>query len=365
VSAPLVVRVDLGTRSYDIVIGEGLLDDPSSWQGVGVPDGLALIVTNTTVAPLHADRVARALAPSFGSVGVLALPDGEAHKVWPSVERIVDELLRRGADRRATIVALGGGVVGDLAGFAAACYMRGIGYVQVPTTLLAQVDSSVGGKTAINHPLGKNMIGAFHQPRRVIADIGSLRTLPRREFVAGLAEVIKYGVIADDVFLGWIEANLEAVLAGDGGALGHVVACSARIKAQVVSQDEREAGARELLNFGHTFGHAIEAGLGFGSWLHGEAVGCGMVLAARTASRLDLLSQPQARRIEELVARTGLPVVPPPLPSARWLELMRHDKKARGGSIRLVLPDGAGSGRTLPVDEALIRSVIESATPAA
>ena len=364
-SDPLLVRVDLAERSYDIVIGDGLLDAPSSWEGIGAADALALIVTNTTVAPLYADRVARAMAASFASVGVLALEDGEAYKVWPSVERIVDELLRRGADRRATIVALGGGVVGDLAGFAAACYMRGVGYVQVPTTLLAQVDSSVGGKTAINHPLGKNMVGAFHQPRRVIADIGSLRTLPRREFVAGLAEVIKYGVMADDEFLAWIEARLEAVLGADAAALGHVVASSARIKAKVVSGDEREAGARELLNFGHTFGHAIEAGLGFGAWLHGEAVGCGMVLGAMTACRLGLVSQAQAQRIEAVIARAGLPVRPPPMPADRWLELMRHDKKARGGTIRLVLPDGAGSARTLPVDEAVIRSVIDAATPAA
>jgi 3-dehydroquinate synthase len=362
VSEPTVVRVELGARSYDILIGDGLLDLPAAWEGIAARDASALIVTNTTVAPLFGDRVARSMAPSFASVGVLALDDGEAYKVGPSVERIVDELLRRGADRRATVVALGGGVVGDLAGFAAACYMRGIGYLQVPTTLLAQVDSSVGGKTAINHPLGKNMIGAFHQPRRVIVDIGSLRTLPRREFVAGLAEVIKYGAIADDEFLAWIEARLDAVLAADGAALGHVVATSARIKAQVVSMDEREAGARELLNFGHTFAHAIEAGLGFGTWLHGEAVGCGMVLAVRTACRLGLVSQAQAQRIETVIRRAGLPVAPPAMPTDRWIELMRHDKKARGGTIRLVLPDGAGSGRTQAVDEGLIRSVIESAS---
>jgi 3-dehydroquinate synthase len=236
--------------------------------------------------------------------------------------------------------------------------------VHVPTTLLAQVDSSVGGKTAINHPLGKNLIGAFHQPRRVIADIATLNTLPRREFVAGLAEVIKYGAIADERFFAWLETNLGALLAGDAAALGHAVVSSARIKAQVVSADERESGARELLNFGHTFGHAIEAGLGFGTWLHGEAVGCGMVLGAKAACRLGLVSAEQAGRIERLVASAGLPVVPPPLATDRWLELMRHDKKARGGSIRLVLPDGAGSGRTVPVEESLIRSVLESAASA-
>ena len=228
---PVVVRVDLSTRSYDIVIGVDVLDAPSSWEGIGAADSLALIVTNTSVAPLYADRLARTLRPMFAEVGVLALADGEAYKVWRSAELIIEELLRRGADRRATVVALGGGVVGDLAGFAAACYMRGVDCVQVPTTLLAQVDSSVGGKTAINHPLGKNMIGAFHQPRRVIADIAALRTLPRREFIAGLAEVIKYGVIADDSFFSWIETNLAALLAGDAAAIGYAVECSVRIKA--------------------------------------------------------------------------------------------------------------------------------------
>ena len=361
-SEPAVVRVELASRSYDIVIGVDVLDARSSWEGLGDRQALALIVTNATVAPLYADRLARLLRPSFAEVGVLALADGEAHKVWSSVEAIVDELLRRGADRRATVVALGGGVIGDLAGFAAACYMRGVDCVQVPTTLLAQVDSSVGGKTAINHPLGKNMIGAFHQPRRVIADIATLATLPRREFIAGLAEVIKYGAIADDPFFVWLEGNLGALLAGDAAALSHAVGSSARIKARVVSADEREAGARELLNFGHTFGHAIEAGLGFGTWLHGEAVACGMVLGAKAACRLGLVSEAQAGRIERLVASAGLPVAPPSMSIDRWLELMRHDKKVRGGAIRLVLPDGAGSGRTVPVEEGLIRSVIESAT---
>jgi len=362
---PVVVRVDLATRSYDIVIGVDVIDAPSSWHGIGAADSLALIVTNTTVAPLYADRLVRTLQPLFAEVGVLALADGEAYKVWRSAESIIEELLRRGADRRATVVALGGGVVGDLAGFAAACYMRGVDCVQVPTTLLAQVDSSVGGKTAINHPLGKNMIGAFHQPRRVIADVAALRTLPRREFVAGLAEVIKYGAIADDSFLSWIETNLAALLAGDAAAIGYAVECSARIKARVVSADEREAGMRELLNFGHTFGHAIEAGLGFGTWLHGEAVGCGMVLGTKAARRLGLVSEAQAARLEQLIASAGLPVAAPAMSTERWLELMRHDKKARGGAIRLVLPDGPGSGRTVPVEEGLIRAVIESTASAA
>jgi 3-dehydroquinate synthase len=359
-----IVRVDVPDAAYDIVVGTGMLDAPSSWHGLGRPDALALVVTNTTVAPLFADRVVSTLRPLFAGVSMLALPDGEVHKVWSSVEAIIDELLRRGADRRATVVALGGGVVGDVAGFAAACTMRGIDCIQVPTTLLAQVDSSVGGKTGINHPLGKNMIGAFHQPRRVIADVATLRSLPRREFVAGLAEVVKYGAIADDAFLAWIEASLGALLAGDEAAIAHAVRRSCELKAQVVAADEREAGLRELLNFGHTFGHAIEAGLGFGTWLHGEAVGCGMVLAARTSVRLGLVDEARAARIERLVASAGLPVSPPDMSADRWIELMRHDKKARGGAIRLVLVDGPGRGRTLAVDESLIRSVIASSAAA-
>ena len=360
-----VVRVDLPEGAYDIVVGTNLLDFPATWKGLGRADGIALIVTNTTVAPLYATRIASALAPLFRQVGVLELRDGEVHKVWGSVEAIVEGLLDRGADRRATIVALGGGVVGDIAGFAAACYMRGIDCIQVPTTLLAQVDSSVGGKTGINHPLGKNMIGAFHQPRRVVADVATLRTLPRREFVSGLAEVIKYGAIADDSFLTWIEANLGALLAGQEAAIAHAVVRSCEIKAHVVAADERESGVRELLNFGHTFGHAIEAGLGYGTWLHGEAVACGMVLGARSSQRLGLIDEAQARRIERLVGAAGLPVSPPAMPVDRWIDLMRRDKKTRGGAIRLVLLDGPGSGKTIAVEESLVRSVIESTAPAA
>ncbi|HMT18327.1 MAG TPA: 3-dehydroquinate synthase, partial [Ottowia sp.] len=273
------VRIDLGERSYPILIGAGLLDDADAFQAV--PAGSdAFIVTNATVGPLYAERLARALAGRHRQVRLIALPDGEQHKGWESLNAIFDTLLGHGADRKTVLYALGGGVVGDMTGFAAACYMRGVPFVQVPTTLLAQVDSSVGGKTAINHPLGKNMIGAFHQPLAVVCDLRVLATLPARELSAGLAEVIKYGPIHDMAFFDWIEAHIDALRACEPAALAHAVERSCQIKADVVGQDERESGLRAILNFGHTFGHAIEAGLGYGAWLHGEAVGAGMVMAA-------------------------------------------------------------------------------------
>jgi 3-dehydroquinate synthase len=264
-----LVRIALGERSYDIRIGAGLLEAPATWQGLPAAAS-ALIATNDVVAPLYARRLRAALAPHYRSVFEVVLPDGEEHKDWATLNRIFDALLANGCDRRTVLFALGGGVVGDMTGFAAASYMRGVPFVQVPTTLLAQVDSSVGGKTAINHPLGKNMIGAFYQPQRVVCDLDVLDTLPPRELSAGLAEVIKYGPIADLEFLGWIEANIEALLRRDRAALAHAVRRSCEIKAAVVGEDEREAGLRAILNFGHTFGHAIEAGLGYGEWLHGS-----------------------------------------------------------------------------------------------
>jgi 3-dehydroquinate synthase len=252
-----------------------------------------------------------------------------------------------------------------MAGFAAACYMRGVPFVQVPTTLLAQVDSSVGGKTAINHPLGKNMIGAFYQPQRVLCDLATLATLPAREFAAGLAEVIKYGPIADADFLDWIEAHLDALLARDGAALVHAVRRSCEIKAAVVGSDERESGLRALLNFGHTFGHAIEAGMGYGAWLHGEAVACGMVLAADLSAELGLVDAAFVRRLRALLERTGLPVVPPALPPERWLALMRLDKKAEAGEIRFVLIDRPGHAIVRPAPDAAVLEVLARHTPAA
>jgi 3-dehydroquinate synthase len=260
------------------------------------------------------------------------------------------------------LFALGGGVVGDVTGFAAASYMRGVPFVQVPTTLLAQVDSSVGGKTAINHPLGKNMIGAFYQPMRVIADLDTLDSLPPREVAAGLAEIIKYGPISDEPFLDWIEANLDALVARDKAALAHAVRRSCEIKAWVVGQDEREGGLRAILNFGHTFGHAIEAGLGYGEWLHGEAVGCGMVLAADLSARLGLIAPAYAQRLERLIARAGLPVRAPVLGAARYLELMRLDKKAEGGEIRFVVIESPGRAGVRAASDALVAEVIAAHT---
>jgi len=352
--------------SYDILIGQGLLAASATWAGLPRAR-LALIVTNTTVDALYGDSLAEALAPHYARVERLALPDGESHKDWATLNLIFDRLLELEADRKTLLFALGGGVVGDITGFAAACYMRGVPFVQVPTTLLAQVDSSVGGKTAINHPLGKNMIGAFHQPQRVVCDLDTLGSLPARELSAGLAEAIKYGPIADAGFLEWIESELPALLARDPEALAHAVRRSCEIKAEVVGADERESGRRAILNFGHTFGHAIEAGLGFGQWLHGEAVGCGMTMAARLSHRLGLMAAADVQRLNRLVQTAGLPVVAPRLAApgsdetGRWLELMAVDKKAEAGSIRYVLIDGLGRAVLRPVPEGDVRAVIAEA----
>jgi 3-dehydroquinate synthase len=353
------VHIHLGDRSYPILIGAGLLSAPSTWADL--PKGSsALIVTNTTVAPLYAQAVQAALAPHFAQVHVLALPDGEAHKGWEALNQIFDLLLTQACDRRTVLVALGGGVVGDMTGFAAACYMRGVPFVQVPTTLLAQVDSSVGGKTAINHPLGKNMIGALYQPERVICDLSTLQSLPGRELSAGLAEVIKYGPIADMGFLDWIEAHLDALLARDPAALAWAVQRSCQIKADVVGQDEREGGLRAILNFGHTFGHAIEAGLGFGEWLHGEAVGCGMVMAAHLSERLGLVDAAFVQRLTRVIERAGLPTVGPALGVDTYVHHMRVDKKAQAGDIRFVLIDGPGRAVVRGAPDALVADVLRA-----
>jgi 3-dehydroquinate synthase len=351
------VPIELGDRSYPIEIGTGLLADPATWARVpAAADGV--IVTNSTVAPLYAQQLRRAIASRHQRVELVVLPDGEEHKNWQTLNQVFDALLQRGCDRKTVLYALGGGVVGDMTGFAAACYMRGVPFVQVPTTLLAQVDSSVGGKTGINHPLGKNMIGAFHQPRLVVCDLDTLQTLPPREFSAGLAEVIKYGPIADTEFLDWVEANIDSLMRRDQAALAHAVKRSCEIKAWVVGQDERESGLRAILNFGHTFGHAIEAGLGYGEWLHGEAVGCGMVMAMQLSQRLGLVDVAWVRRVTELLHRAGLPVVGPALGPDRYLELMRGDKKSEAGQIRFVLihRPGTATVRTAPDD--LVRQVI-------
>ncbi len=353
------VPVKTAERSYDILIGPGLLGLPDALAGLP-PATTACIVTNTTVAPLYAQQVESTLRSRFGKVITVVLPDGEAHKDWGTLNLIFDRLLAEACDRRTLLVALGGGVVGDMTGFAAACYMRGVSCLQIPTTLLAQVDSSVGGKTAINHPLGKNMIGAFHQPLRVLCDLDTLDSLPQRELIAGLAEIIKYGPIADARFLDWIEANLDALLARDRGALTHAIKRSCEIKAQVVGQDERENGLRAILNFGHTFGHAIEAGLGYGRWLHGEAVGCGMVLASDLSVRLGLMPDAFLARMRHLVERAGLPVRAPAWSVQRYLDLMQVDKKAEGGLIRFVVIESLGQATLREAPHDVLAAVLRA-----
>jgi len=358
------VPIELAERSYPIVIGTSLLDEPDTWSSVPA-SAQALIVTNTTVAPLYAHRLERVLAARHSAVHLLALPDGEQYKDWRTLNLIFDALLKQACDRKTVLYALGGGVVGDMTGFAAASYMRGVPFVQVPTTLLAQVDSSVGGKTAINHPLGKNMIGAFYQPRLVVCDIETLATLPQREFSAGLAEVIKYGPIADMAFLEWLEANIGGLMKRDTGLIAHAVKRSCEIKAWVVGQDEREAGLRAILNFGHTFGHAIEAGLGYGEWLHGEAVGCGMVMAMHLSQALGLVDQAFVDRLTALLRAAGLPVIAPRLGADRYLELMRVDKKAEAGELKFVVIDQPGSAALRGAPDALVRDVIDRCSAAA
>jgi 3-dehydroquinate synthase len=329
------LAIDLGDgRSYPILIGPGLLDDAGLVSRL-VPGRETLVVTNRTVAPLYLDRVLAALADR--RVAALELPDGEQYKTLAGVESIFDALVAAGLHRDGSIVALGGGVVGDMAGFAAACYQRGIACAQLPTTLLAQVDSSVGGKTGVNHASGKNLIGAFHQPCAVIADTRTLLTLPRREFQAGLAEVIKYGLLGDAGFLDWIEQHLDALLELDMPALETAIHRSCAAKARIVAADEREQGPRALLNLGHTFGHAVETATGYGTWLHGEAVGLGMLVAAEMSARLGWLSRPDVERVRALLDRAGLPVAAPRIGAARAGELMGMDKKVKGGRLRLVL----------------------------
>jgi 3-dehydroquinate synthase len=302
-----------------------------------------LLASNTTVAPLYAEQV-RAGLPDRRIVDV-RLPDGEQYKTLEYVSRVLDVLVSNRFGRDAMVVALGGGVVGDLAGFAAACYLRGISFAQIPTTLLAQVDSSVGGKTGVNHPGGKNLIGAFHQPSVVFADTATLRTLPPRELRAGLAEVVKYGLVFDLSFLDWIESNLDRLLALDDAALAHAIHRSCELKADVVRRDERESGDRALLNLGHTFGHAIETATGYTEWLHGEAVAAGMLVAADMSSRIGMLPLADVQRVRDLLQRIGLPVDAPKFGSARALDYMRMDKKVQSGRIRLVLLEKLGRAR--------------------
>ncbi|RPI46536.1 MAG: 3-dehydroquinate synthase [Betaproteobacteria bacterium] len=336
------LRVSLGERSYPILIGEGLLNQPELLLP-HMPQKSAAVVTNTTIGALYLEAFVRGLRRQGVDTITIVLPDGEEHKNWQTLNTVFDRLLEARCERGTTLIALGGGVIGDIGGFAAATYQRGIPFIQIPTTLLAQVDSSVGGKTAINHPLGKNMIGAFYQPKLVIADTSTLDTLPDRELSAGLAEVIKYGLIRDPSFLAWLEANMTRLLARNREALAHAIVRSCEHKAEVVAADERESGGeRALLNLGHTFGHAIEAGLGFGVWLHGEAVAAGSVLAAELSSQMGFLSREDVERVRRVFAAARLPVRAPALGIDRYLELMGHDKKVQAGRLRLILLKSLG-----------------------
>ncbi len=349
-STSQVLHVDLGERSYPITIGHSLLDDPAI-VAARIPGNRLAVVTNTVVAPLYLEQLCFTLAAAGKKVTQIILPDGEEEKNWENLMKVFDVLLAEKCDRKTTLVALGGGVIGDMTGFAAAAYMRGVPFVQIPTTLLSQVDSSVGGKTGINHPLGKNMIGAFYQPQAVIADTLTLNTLPDRELSAGLSEVIKYGAIIDVPFFDWIEQNVDKLVARDVAALTYAIRRSCEIKADVVRQDEREGGLRAILNFGHTFGHAIEAGMGYGVWLHGEAVGCGMVMAADLSCRLGFIDEATRSRIAAVVKAAGLPTKAPDLGEARWLELMEVDKKNEGGQIKFILLKPLGTSIIMPVPQ--------------
>jgi 3-dehydroquinate synthase len=341
------ITVNLNERSYPIEIGSGLLDRLDDFTAPLTPTTIS-VVTNTVVGPLYAHRVQKGLTGVV--THVIELADGEQHKQWPAVSHVLNALVGARVDRRGLIVALGGGVVGDIAGFAASIYMRGIRYVQVPTTLLAQVDSSVGGKTGINHASGKNLIGAFHQPSAVISDTDTLRTLPPRELSAGLAEVLKHGLLADRDYFERMVASIEAMRAHDSSALAAAIAGSCEIKASVVARDERESGERALLNLGHTFGHAIEAITAYSRWLHGEAVGCGLVLAAELSRLLGTLSASDVEVIENAVSRAGLPTRVEGLSALNAIEAMRGDKKTEAGQMRFIVLDriGRASQRTVP-----------------
>jgi 3-dehydroquinate synthase len=328
------LTVKLQDSSYPILIGPGLIQQPQLVSG-HVPGTDLLLVSNTTVAPVYAAQLVRSLAGR--RIVEVILPDGEQHKTLATAGRVFDVLVANRFGRDATVVALGGGVVGDLAGFVAACYQRGVAFVQVPTTLLAQVDSAVGGKTAVNHPGGKNLIGAFHQPRAVLTDTELLATLPDRELRAGLAEIIKYGLICDEAFFSWLEQQLPALLHRDPAALAHAILRSCQIKAEIVARDERERADRALLNLGHSFGHAIEAATGYTQWLHGEAVGAGLLMAADLSHRLGNIAAADVARVEALLRRAGLPLAGPQIGAARALEYMGIDKKARAGRLHLVL----------------------------
>ena len=353
------VQVDLGERSYPIHIGRQLLEQPELIRPQ-IAGTQVMIVSNETVAPLYLEKTQAALQ-DFDCQTVI-LPDGEQYKTLEHINTIFDALLTHHFDRHSTLVALGGGVIGDMTGFAAACYQRGVAFIQIPTTLLAQVDSSVGGKTGVNHPLGKNMIGAFHQPRCVIADTDTLNTLDDRQLSAGIAEVIKYGLIRDTDFIAWLEQNMDKLLARDANAITYAIETSCLAKAAVVAEDEKESGVRALLNLGHTFGHAIETGAGYGHWLHGEAVGTGMLMAADLSMRHGWIKQADVHRVENLIDKASLPTrAPHNMSYERFMELMSVDKKVRAGKINFVLFKSLGDAFvTADIDHELLKQTIEA-----
>ena len=351
------VQVSLGERSYPIHIGPGLIDDGELLRRC-IPARQVMIVTNEIVAPLYLGRLERALNAQHS----LVLPDGEEQKNLATLGAVIDRLVAEGFRRDACLVALGGGVIGDLTGFAAACYQRGIAFVQIPTTLLAQVDASVGGKTAVNHPQAKNMIGAFHQPIAVLADTDTLASLPEREFSAGMAEVIKHGLILDESFLFWLEENMEAILDHDAGALAHIVRRSCEIKAAIVAEDELEQGRRALLNLGHTFGHALESLGAYKDWLHGEAVAVGITMAAWTSKELGMIDAADCRRVETVLSRARLPITPGAgIDADAMLRIMNLDKKAGAEGLKMILLERLGGAVVTPApDPALLRGVIDA-----
>lgn len=335
------LKVELADRSYPIHVGRNLITNADLILPHLKRKHVA-IVTNTTVAPLYLDKLSQTLQAAGVSVIPIILPDGEAYKNTETLNKIYDALLQNRCERSTTLIALGGGVIGDLTGYAAATYLRGVPFIQIPTTLLSQVDSSVGGKTGINHPLGKNMIGAFYQPQVVLADIDTLKTLPSRELSAGMAEVIKYGLIRDAEFFDWLETHIEQLMALEESAISEAIYRSCQNKADVVARDEHETGERALLNLGHTFGHAIENAMGYGVWLHGEAVAAGTMMAADLSQRMGWLSAAEVARIHALLIKARLPLDPPELGADKYLELMQMDKKVADGKIRLVLQQGIG-----------------------
>jgi 3-dehydroquinate synthase len=351
-SAHQIITVDLGDRSYPIIVGNALMDGGFDLSEFVAGDD-CLIVSNVNVAPLYGNRILAGLAGK--KTNMIELPDGEAYKSLATMQTILDRLVESGANRDTTVIALGGGVVGDITGFAAACYMRGVSFIQIPTTLLAQVDSSVGGKTGVNHPGGKNLIGAFHQPQVVMIDTDTLSTLPDRELKAGIAEVIKHGGICDIEFFSWLEENMQALLDKEPAALAHAIVRSCEIKAGVVAEDEREAGRRAILNFGHTFGHAIERSLGYGECLHGEAVAIGMIMAAELSG----IAESQVSRLRTLIAAAGLPVAPPAIEAEDWMTIMGMDKKVRKKKLRFVLLQELGNAHiTDSYDAERLRQIV-------